>query len=126
MENILRIFKALSDETRLRILILVAQAELCVCEVTQILNMGQSRISRHLNILRDAGLVEARRQGTWMFYRLTEGEGSEHHMRIVEVLRNWTAANDLVAADLAKLEKCLADRGKDGHCPIPEIERSRV
>jgi ArsR family transcriptional regulator, arsenate/arsenite/antimonite-responsive transcriptional repressor len=126
MEDILRIFKALSDETRLRTLVLIAQAELCVCEVTQILNMGQSRISRHLNILRDAGLVAVRRQGTWMFYRLAEGESSQYHMRIVEVLRNWTADNDLVGTDLAKLGKCLAERGKDGHCPIPEKERSKI
>ena len=54
-----------------------------------------------------------------MFYRLAEGERSQHHMRMVEVLKDWVAGNDLVAVDLANLEKCLADRGKDGHCPIP-------
>jgi len=126
MRDIVEVLKALSDETRLRILILVAQEEFCVCEVMQILGMGQSRISRHLNILRDAGLVEVRRQGTWMFYRSAEGESSEHHMRMVELLRDWVAGNDLVGNDLAKLEKCLADRGKDGHCPIPATKGSKA
>ncbi len=121
MRDIVEVLKALSDETRLRILILVAQEELCVCEVMQILGMGQSRISRHLNILRDAGLVEARRQGTWMFYRLAGRESSGHGMRMVEILEDWVADNDLVKADLEKLQRCLTDRGKNGHCPLPEI-----
>ncbi len=120
MKDVLKVLKALSDETRLRILILVSQEELCVCEVMQTLGMGQSRISRHLNILRDAGLVQARRQGTWMFHRLAEPESSGHCMNMVEILRDWVADSDLVMADLAKLGECLVNRGKDGHCPLPE------
>jgi ArsR family transcriptional regulator, arsenate/arsenite/antimonite-responsive transcriptional repressor len=64
-----RTFKALSDETRLRILALLAQGELCVCDLMAILELPQSTVSRHLATLRHAGLVEDRRQGVWMYYR---------------------------------------------------------
>ena len=119
MEDIIKVLKALCDETRLRMLMLIEQKELCVCEVMRILDMHQSRVSRHLNILRDAGLARARRQGTWMFYSAAANESSEHHARVAEALRKWMKDKDIVRRDIARLEKCIADRGTDGHCPIP-------
>lgn len=71
MQTTTRIFKALSDETRLRILSLLAQGELCVCDLMATLELPQSTVSRHLAFLRNAGLVQDRRQGVWMFYRLS-------------------------------------------------------
>ena len=68
MTKILRIFKALSDPTRLRIIFLLEGKDLCVCELTFILKMSQSRVSHQLRILRDAGLVEDKRDGKWMIY----------------------------------------------------------
>lgn len=73
MKTTARIFKALSDETRLRILALLAGGELCVCDLMTTLELPQSTVSRHLAFLRNAGLVEDRRQGVWMFYRLIDG-----------------------------------------------------
>ena len=69
MKRELAVFKALSDETRLRILILLARSELCVCEIEQTLGLTQSKVSRHLTVLRNAGLVLDRREGTWIHYR---------------------------------------------------------
>lgn len=64
-------FDALADATRRRILaLLVSQGELCVCELTAALDDIQPKISRHLGVMKDAGVVLARREGTWMFYRL--------------------------------------------------------
>jgi ArsR family transcriptional regulator len=63
-------FKALADETRLRILALLSNGEMCVCDLMAILNLPQSTVSRHLAYLRNAGWVEDRRQGVWMYYRL--------------------------------------------------------
>jgi len=71
MKTTARLFKVLSDETRLRILALLREGELCVCDLMAILELPQSTVSRHLAYLRNAGLVEDRRQGVWMFYRLT-------------------------------------------------------
>ncbi|VAW53618.1 Arsenical resistance operon repressor [hydrothermal vent metagenome] len=64
-------FKMLADSTRLRCLMLMqAEGELCVCELTHALDLSQPKISRHLAHLRDAGILVARRNGTWMYYRI--------------------------------------------------------
>jgi len=70
MKMFSRVFKALSSPLRLRIVLLLFQRELCVCELMHILKMAQSRISHQLRILRDADLVEDVRQGRWIIYRL--------------------------------------------------------
>jgi len=66
----LRVFKSLSDRTRLRIVRLLLDRDLCVCELMFVLNMAQSRVSHQLRILRDAGLVEDVRDGQWIIYRI--------------------------------------------------------
>lgn len=70
MKKIAKKFKALSDETRLRILALLSVDEICVCDLMAILELPQSTVSRHLAYLRHAGWVDDRRQGVWMYYRL--------------------------------------------------------
>lgn len=70
MKQTAQLFKALSDETRLRILALLTAGELCVCDLMAVLELPQSTVSRHLAYLRNASLVEDRRQGVWMYYRL--------------------------------------------------------
>ncbi len=72
MKAIAQYFKALSDETRLRILSLLTTGELCVCDLMAVLDLPQSTVSRHLAYLRNTGLVEDRRQGIWMYYRLAK------------------------------------------------------
>ncbi len=67
------IFKAASDPCRLRILKLLKEGELCVCEIMTALNKPQSSTSHHLSILREAGLVKERRDGKWSYYRLADG-----------------------------------------------------
>ena len=70
MKDIARVLGMLMDPTRLRLLRLLRQQELCVCELVDTLRMPQYKISRHLRSLRAVGLVEARRDGRWMHYRL--------------------------------------------------------
>lgn len=74
MNNEVRIFKALADETRLSILALLLDGELCVCEVIAALELPQSTVSRHLAYLRNSSWVLGRRQGIWMYYRLNADE----------------------------------------------------
>jgi ArsR family transcriptional regulator, arsenate/arsenite/antimonite-responsive transcriptional repressor len=69
-----RIFKALGDETRLRIIALLSHSDLCVCHIESALDLPQSSVSRHLAVLRQSGLVETRREGTWVIYALAEQE----------------------------------------------------
>jgi ArsR family transcriptional regulator len=73
MQKEAKIFKALADETRLRILALLLEGEMCVCEIIAALELPQSTISRHLAYLRNSDWVLGRRQGGWMYYRLNEG-----------------------------------------------------
>jgi ArsR family transcriptional regulator len=68
------VFKALSDETRLRILKLLEHGELCVCHVVAAFNMSQSKVSFHLGVLKTAGLLKDRKEGKWMHYRIDDSD----------------------------------------------------
>ena len=73
MDQEVSLFKALSDETRIRLMALFAvKGEICVCHLAGALQVPDYQISRHLKVLRAAGMVEARREGTWMHYKLAE------------------------------------------------------
>lgn len=69
-DSLCELFRALADPTRLRLLNLIADQEVCVCYLVDVLRAGQPKISRHLSYLRRAGIVAARRDGKWMHYRL--------------------------------------------------------
>lgn len=74
MQEIAGIFKALSDETRLSILKLLENGELCVCDIVAALNMVQPKISFHLSVLKEAGLIRDRKQGKWIHYRIDDSD----------------------------------------------------
>ncbi len=93
--------KAAGEETRLRILALLAEAELTVSDLTDILRQSQPRISRHLRLLAEAGLVERFREGTWAFFRLAERGGGAELARVL--LDRLDAADQTIARDRARL-----------------------
>jgi ubiquinone/menaquinone biosynthesis C-methylase UbiE/DNA-binding transcriptional ArsR family regulator len=100
--------KAAGEETRLRILALVAEAELTVSDLTDILRQSQPRISRHLRLLAEAGLVERFREGTWAFFRLAEhGNGATVARALVDHLN---PADQIIARDRARLASVRAAR----------------
>ena len=104
MEATIKMFKALSDETRLRIYLLLLQGELCVCELVNILNMEQSRISHSVRILKEAGLVVNRREGKWIIYAVnpeTENNG------IIQGLKDELK---LPKQDLKNITKCKKEK----------------
>jgi len=88
--DLVKIFKALSDETRLKLLALLENGELCVCEIVSILKMSQPKVSFHLNILKDAGLVKMRKEGTRIFYSLDDSDLFKRFLIlfIVEKIKN--------------------------------------
>jgi len=108
---ITRIFKALADETRLRILYLLQRRELCVCEIVKILDISQSKASRHLNYLKNAGLVEDRREGVWIYYSLDRSK-DQFWQHLMTYLNRCLNGNPIFASDLAKLEEV----GKENLC----------
>jgi DNA-binding transcriptional ArsR family regulator len=107
MRNLVKIFKALSDETRIRLLKLLQQRELCVCELMQALNMTQSRVSRNLGILKDAGLVQDRREGLWAHYSLNEDSFNVYAEPLLELLKEWANEDEAVIDDLKSLSKAV-------------------
>lgn len=104
LKDFIRLSKAISDETRVRILKLLETRELCVCQLMAILEMGQSTISKHLGILKNAGLVEARKDWTWSFYKLSdEGINSNFLNLLTSVLRD----DSLILKDKERLRKVI-------------------
>lgn len=105
--NIERFFQALGDNTRLRLLNLMDQ-EICVCYFVEILKQPQPKISRHLAYLRNAGIVEARRDGKWMHYRLVTPP-NEGAARVLRNILDWLKDEKSMQADRSKLMKvCCA------------------
>jgi ArsR family transcriptional regulator len=84
------LFKALADRTRLRLIQLLGDDELCVCSCVEVLKTNQPKVSRHLAYLRRAGLVSARRDGKWTYYRLVKPE-DPHAAKIVDEIRSAAA-----------------------------------
>jgi len=105
-----RIFKGLADQTRLRILNLLLQGELCVCDVQYVLESSQPNVSRHLTYLRNSGLVSDRREGARIYYRLVE------HKQLLAFLREAFNSSDELAQDLRKLKKAV----QSGSCTISQ------
>lgn len=97
-------FVALSDRTRLRILNLMGDDEVCVCFFVEVLEEGQPKISRHLAYLRRAGIVAARREGKWMHYRLVP-PSDPHAERILKDVLNWMKDNKEMQRDRSRLMK---------------------
>jgi ArsR family transcriptional regulator len=96
-----QLFKAFADETRLRILNLVAQRERCVCEFQEILRVPQPTISRHLAYLRRSGLLVARRNGKWIYYSLAKPRSSVHES-LLRCVRNCFCDVDFLKRDLKR------------------------
>ena len=99
--------KAAGEETRLRILVLLAQAELTVSDLTQILRQSQPRISRHLRLLSEAGLVERFREGAWAFFRLAEGSGSAAFAREMIARLDVRVAGIRTRREVAKMARSV-------------------
>jgi DNA-binding transcriptional ArsR family regulator len=96
--DIVNVLKALSDETRLRILNLLYERELCVCDIVESLGIMQTKASRHLSYLRNAGLISSRKQAQWVYYSIIKDEGTAFIGDLIEKsLRNSLLYdNDLI------------------------------
>ena len=115
MKATAQLFKALSDDTRLRILGLLLEGELCVCDLVAILGLPQSTVSRHLSYLKHSGLVDDRRHGVWMHYQLAAGE-SPIHRDMMELLRRDLGGLSQVRDDLTALRQQVAKKRIVGCC----------
>ncbi len=101
-------FAALADRTRLRLINLMGDDEICVCFFVEVIKTNQPKISRHLAYLRRAGIVAARREGKWMHYRVVEPKDS-HAARVFQEVRTWISEDKEMQKDRERLVKvCCA------------------
>lgn len=126
MNDLARRFKALSEELRLQILaLLIRHEELCVCEVERFLGVSQSAASRHFRYLASAGLVESRREGQWVYYRVAPPE-DEDHAKLLKALRDLLGTIDIpsIGPELTamRVERCGVGIGSAPEAS-PEDER---
>lgn len=104
----LNLFRALSNETRLRIMVLLSERELCVCHLEWALGLTQAKVSRHLTVLKNAGLVKYRRKGLWIFYSLSKAKNGLERA-VYKYLKYYFVKNyNLFKKDLVNMNKCIA------------------
>lgn len=108
MKEFLNITKALADESRLRMLMALAGGELCVCQFAELTGLAMSTVSKHLSVLYQAGLVNARKEGRWMYYSLPEKGTPAAAREAVAWVRRSLDGNERVAGDAKQLQKVLA------------------
>jgi DNA-binding transcriptional ArsR family regulator len=99
------VFKALSDPNRIRIIKMLESRELCVCEVREVLDLSTSTVSKHLSILRDAGLVMDSKDGKWVNFRLNQRSESSFLRSQLELVMKSFSDDEQVLADRRKLVK---------------------
>ncbi len=105
MEKLTRAAQALSDETRLRILNVLMAHECCVCEVMQALEISQTRASRNLKILDDAGFLEMRTEGLYTLYSLRDTSHNGFHAELLEAVKKETQSNKTAKKDVLRLKQ---------------------
>ena len=104
MQDLIKTMKALSDETRLRILNLLMERECCVCEVMQALDISQSRASRNLGILQDAGFLKAKRDGLWIVYSVDWQAANRYATSLAKLLSDFPLRNEILRKDKERLK----------------------
>lgn len=101
MKQSAKVFKALSDETRLRILKMLEQRPLCVCEIQYVLKGSQPNVSHHLKTLSDAGLLDSTKDGLWVDYRLPDKPQTPLHAAALSLVKNGLSNDPVMKKDRA-------------------------
>ena len=101
MKTFLKVMKALSDPSRVRIMKMLQKRVMCVCEITAALGVAQSTASKHLKILEEAGLIASRKEGLWVNYALADGGASPYAASLIGNLKHWLE-DDPGVAELAR------------------------
>ncbi len=105
MRKFIKVTKALSDANRVKILKILQRAESCVCELKRGLGIAQPTVSKHLRILEDAGLVESRKEGLWVYYRISEGHSSPYAATLLGSLKHWLEEDPAVKETLETFQR---------------------
>jgi ArsR family transcriptional regulator, arsenate/arsenite/antimonite-responsive transcriptional repressor len=107
MRDLMAVIKALADENRVRILMALGPKELCVCQVVELLGLAPSTVSKHIAILKHAGLVDSRKDGRWMFYRLAEDNAPAEAKEMTELVSRLLADDPQEREDTKRLKQII-------------------
>jgi len=99
MRNLVKIFKALSDSNRIRILKMLEVRPLCVCEITAVLGLASSTVSKHLSILRDAGFIFDQKENKWVNYHLNKASRMHYVRELLPLLEKWLPDDQTIMRD---------------------------
>ncbi len=105
MQDLIKAMKALSDETRLRMLNILLEKECCVCEVMQALDISQSRASRNIGILQNADFLKTRRDGMWIVYSVDWQTANHYATSLARLLKDSPLSSEILARDKERLKK---------------------
>ncbi|MFP4418424.1 MAG: ArsR/SmtB family transcription factor, partial [Chitinispirillaceae bacterium] len=115
MESFVSIAKALADTNRVRAFLALRMGELCVCQITGLLGLAPSTISKHMSILKQAGLVESRKDGRWVYYRMAERKNGTPMGSMIRELQSLLEDDDQIKNDSARMET-IASQDLDALC----------
>ncbi len=125
MKEVLNTFKALSEETRLRILKLLERGELCVCDIVAGLDMDQPKVSFHLNVLKEAGFLKDRKQGRWTHYSMNDSDLFKRFLLMSVFERIPESAIEEDRKRLEAFMDCKPSKEKDKNNVVPISEKKR-
>jgi ArsR family transcriptional regulator len=117
MKDMLKLFKLLSDESRMRILMLLTEKELCVCQLMGVLGISQPLISRNLSLLSNAGLLDERKDGKLVFYSISKNLPSAAKS-IINLLKKELKEDRIFKNDIVSLTECYEFQKKTGKCDM--------
>lgn len=104
MRDFIKVMKALSDPSRVKMIKVLQRRELCVCEIQEALGLAQSTVSKHLKILEEAGLVDYYKDGLWVNYRLADGARNPYADELIGMLRRWLEDDVDVSGLVSRLD----------------------
>jgi len=113
MRELMDITKALADENRTRVLMFLRRGELCLCQIIEMLGLAPSTVSKHMAILHSARLIESRKEGRWIFYRLADGEAPACVLEAIQWVRKHLEGDRQIREDVRRLNAvCRMSREK--------------
>jgi ArsR family transcriptional regulator, arsenate/arsenite/antimonite-responsive transcriptional repressor len=107
MRDLIKITKALADENRVRVLLALRGGELCACQITELFGLAPSTMSKHMSILYQAGLVDSRKEGRWIYFRLPDGKASATVKRAIDWVTRAAEEESRIKEDAGALKKIL-------------------
>jgi ArsR family transcriptional regulator len=114
MWELLRVVKALGDRNRLRVLKMLEIRKMCVREITEVLGIAQSAVSRHLRLLQEAGLVESKRAGLWVHYHLATARMNKYAPILLAHVREWVGQDSIVKRDQERVARLFPCHLREG------------